>query len=220
MSSFESQRPAASMRFTDGSRQAKFMRHEEKQENLARFCGYYLDRLSVIDAPMPIERSVTLLARSPQSPVARAVLDARTELAGLGISMRVLFAVLEPAEALVSWLDFAEVSAGSALIEIRWARRAALLDAHEQLVLGTGLSWAGDCMRREPEKRDAYEQFDTFDAAAAERATASFGGFWTMSERINARRASRTGVLSPAGAETVQGMLSGNANAPIVATRH
>ena len=109
---------------------------------------------------------------------------------------------------------------GSALIEIRWARRAALLDAHEQLVLGTGLSWAGDCMRREPEKRDAYEQFDTFDAAAAARATGSFSGFWSMSERISVRRASLNGVLSPAASESVQGMLSGSIAAPIVATRH
>jgi hypothetical protein len=221
MSSFESQRTATALSFTDGGRQSRFMRHEEKQENLSRFCGYYLDRLSVRETPTAEERRVTILARAPTSPVARAVLDAQAEIASLGVSLQVLFAKIDPSDCFSAWLDFADAAnASTSAVDIRWARREALIDAHEQLVLGTSLSWAGDCMRREPEKRDAYEQFDTFDTAAATLASGSFTRFWAMSERVYNRRSLPAGLLA---AETPHDVLTGAVLAnsgPVVGTRH
>jgi hypothetical protein len=218
MSSFQTTRPVTAMSFSPGSRQSKFMRHEEKQENLSRFCGYFLDRLSVQETPSAVECRVTLLARSPQSPVARAVLDAQAEFASLNVTMQVMFAKLDPAESLTGWFDFAEQVAGPATVDLRWARRPALIDAHEQLVLGLGLSWAGDCMRREPEKRDAYEQFDTFDCDAAARAQVSFASFWSMSERLSTRRLSMASAIHAE--QSVHDALLGQPQTHFASTRH
>jgi hypothetical protein len=209
--------------FVEGARQAKFVRHEDKHENVARFCGYYLDRLSIVEVPTPRQRSVSLLVRSPLSPAAQAVLAALPEFQALAVSMRIVFAKLEPADAMAPWVEAAVADASNELLQLRWARRAELIDGHEQLVMGTALSWAGDCMRREPEKRDSYEQFDTFDVAAAARAELSFASFWQKSENV-ATHAFRGMVSAPAAATLPSAVINplGTPQTPPVgfSTRH
>jgi len=69
-------------------------------------------------------------------------------------------------------------------IEIRWACNPRLLDAHEELVVGPLTSWTGDCMRRDPNKRDAYESFNSGCAEAAGWARISFDRLWQASEPL------------------------------------
>jgi len=177
------------MSFFDNARQSRFVKHEEKQENVSRFAGYFLDRLSVIEAPTPDQQTITLVARSAASPVARSMLGAIKECRALCVRLQVVFCQLEPAELLADWSDLTlGDSASPAMAELRWARRPGLVDAHEQMVLGLGLSWHGDSMRRDPETRDAFETFETFNTEAARRSSLAFKSIWRMSEKISAVR--------------------------------
>lgn len=185
------------MSFLDNSRQAKFFRHEEKLEHLQRFIGYFLDRTSISDNCDAEARSLTVIARSPASPVAVAVQGAARELKALGIEARVIFARFDPAEQFAAWAELVGELGGDFTIDsLRWARRPALLDAHEQLVLGTAMCWSGDSMRREPDKRDAYEVYDTFEPVAAARARNAFQALWQLSEPVPASRLVRTELAS------------------------
>lgn len=207
------------MSFFENSQQAKFVRHEEKLENLSRFAGFFLDRLSVCEDATPSHRSLSLLARSPLSPAAVALMDSMKELRAQGVSMRICFVHLEPQAPLASWLDLTEQGTLDApSIAVRWARNPALIDAHEQLVLGLNMSWIGDCMRREPERRDAFETFHTFDTEAARQTAAAFESLWTMSSPVPfaLRRATQPVAAPPA--DFAAQAVSGTAPASTITT--
>jgi hypothetical protein len=210
------------MDFLDSARVAKLIRREEKQENLERFIGCYLDRLSVIAAPAPGDSMVTVIARSPSSPVAIALGSAIGELRSLGVVLGVVFAKLEPAEPLSSWIDLAQPASGErGMVSLRWARNPCLLDAHEQMVLGPVMCWSGDCMRRPPEARDAYELFDACNEESARRAALSFRSLWDASEAICLARAPlQSGSMGVAEGAPVAHLPGGLPQTVIFGTRH
>lgn len=175
------------MSFFDNARQSRFVKHEEKQENISRFAGFFLDRLSIQEHATLDQRTITLIARSPASPVARSLFDAVGDCRNLDVCFKLAFSRLDPTELLAGWLDLCQGTDPAAPVaELRLARNAGLLDAHEQMVLGTGLSWHGDCMRRDPESRDAFETFETFNTEAARRTAQAFKRIWRMSEAVAA----------------------------------
>ena len=114
-----------------------------------------------------------LLARSPQSPVAQALRANAQSLAAANVSVRVIFCEIEPAAAEAAGKPFGLSG------ETRIARDSRLLAAHEQLVLAPDRAWIGDCMRREPTKRDTYERFAANAPEAATMATRSFERLWS-----------------------------------------
>lgn len=63
-------------------------------------------------------------------------------------------------------------------LSVRTAENSRLLDAHEQLVLGSASSWTGDCMRRDPRERDAFETFGSNNVELANWAMKSFERIW------------------------------------------
>ena len=73
-------------------------------------------------------------------------------------------------------------------LQIRWARDLRLLEAHEQLVIGSATSWTGDCMRREPMSRDACEIYAPGCTESAQRAALFFERIWQASEPIFERQ--------------------------------
>ncbi|MEZ5775622.1 MAG: hypothetical protein R3D33_13215 [Hyphomicrobiaceae bacterium] len=173
------------MNFLENARQARLVRKEEKEENVTRFLGYYLDRLSVSEAPDPTERIATVIARSPRSPVARSIMALAPELRDQDLLVKVVFAKLDPADALAGFIDLAvPATSEKPLCMLRWARNPALIDAHEQLVLGSAMCWLGDSMRREPENRDAYELFETCNGEIARRTSLSFRALWEASASV------------------------------------
>ncbi len=200
------------MSFFDNARHSKFVKHLEKQENSSRFIGYYLDRLSIAAEPTLPQRTATLIARSAASPMARALLAAITECEQLAVRVEVMFAKAEPAEQMVQWLEVAARNhATDPFLQLRKAGHPALIDAHEQLVLGTTFSWQGDCMRRDPETRDAFETFECFNSEAARRASRTFQALWPKGEKLIA--ASRMpAVLDPS--ELPAGVLNLTPSAP------
>jgi hypothetical protein len=119
-----------------------------------------------------------LIARSLRSPVARAV-GALVETGRLDLRIHAIFSSLD---------GEAESEAGSGVAawahSVRLARNPRLLDAHELLVLGPATSWFGDSMRREPDKRDAWERFASDCEETARHAQRSFERMWQASEPV------------------------------------
>ena len=208
------------MSFFDNARHSKFIKYAEKQENASRFIGFFFDRLSVAKEPTPAQSTISLIARSPASPVARAVLAAASECQAPGVRFEVLFCRAEPAEQMSQWLELvARGAASNTVLQLRRACHPAIADAHEQMVLGTNFSWLGDSMRRDPETRDAFETFECFNPPIAQRIDRTFQVLWPKGEKLTAvhrvMAASGTELL-PAG---VLNVLPGT-QGPSASTRH
>lgn len=115
-----------------------------------------------------------LVARSSDSPAARALFAVAADAAAMGIEVRTLFVQHSSAAA-------KSIAAGQAAAGGQWRAIAdpRLLDAHEQLVLGEAKAWIGDCMRRDPSRRDSYETYCNSSNAAVLWAARSFERMWT-----------------------------------------
>ena len=213
------------MSFFENARQSRFVKHEEKQENISRFAGFFLDRLSVVELPTLEQRTVTLLVRSAASPAARSLLAVVRQSHAFSVRLQVVFCQLDPAELLADWSDLSLADGNTpAVAELRWARRTGLSDAHEQMVLGLGQSWQGDCMRRDPETRDAFETYETINNDAARRSAAAFNSIWSKCDPIAALRPLRSSKLAgllphDVLTQAAQGALAGATGASI-STRH
>ena len=158
---------------------ARVVKHEDKMETLRTFILAAL--LSPQTGVVSGDTSgvVTLVARSAESPVAKALVSLGAELASRNMTVRAIFCQLEPEKTAAGWsiagpdIAFAR--------DLRWAGNPRLADAHEQLVLGSTISWTGDCMRRDPARRDSYENFGTADANTANTLRVSFERLWAAS---------------------------------------
>ncbi len=144
---------------------------EEKEAALQRFVQ------SSLDAACEAQIAVTVVARNLESPVARAVARTMSDVAGSRIVLRAILLDIEPSTTL-SGASLADVE-GANLRSLRDSRFNA---AHEQLVCGPARVWIGDCMRREPVKRDAFELFHDDNAGAAHHAQSSFERLWAKAK--------------------------------------
>ena len=116
-----------------------------------------------------------LVLRSAESPVARALAGLASELSAAGIGLRVVLAQVS-----TDTIDADIQRIASFADGVRVVRDIRLLDAHEQLVLAPTTAWIGDCMRREPSKRDAYECYAENRADVAGWAATSFERMWLI----------------------------------------
>ena len=148
------------------------VKHEDKMETLRSFI------LAALLAPRS-GNVVSVVARSAESPVARALVAVGSELASRGMTVRAIFSQLEPEKTPIGW----SVSGPEIQFQrdLRWAKNPRLADAHEQLVLADSVCWTGDCMRRDPSRRDAYEQFVTADVRTSRTLQISFERLWEAS---------------------------------------
>lgn len=150
------------MRFSPNAR-PNVMAREEKEARIKAFIANHMDahRASGVGAGITAYR---LLALSAESPVACAVRDLMPDLSAAGIQVE---ALLLRRSGTVK-LDSADC---------RFVTDLRLLDAHEQLVLDRATAWIGDCMRRDPLKRDAYELYSDSPVTAG-HAARSFAQIW------------------------------------------
>lgn len=151
------------MRFSSNARPNVIAR-EEKEARLKAFVAKHVEahRASGIAAGVTTYR---LLALSAESPVAHALAELASDLAAAGIKVEALLAQ--------------RASTGlPESFDCRVARDVRLLDAHEQLVLDRATVWIGDCMRRDPLKRDAYEHYSDSPVTAG-YAARSFAQIWS-----------------------------------------
>jgi hypothetical protein len=143
----------------------------EKVSKLSAFIGEDLDARSAHG--MQVSGGCYLLvARSPDSPVAQALRTHTARLSAMGIRVRAIFSEVDMSNPSQLLAPFSMPS------ECRLTRDPRLLAAHEQLSLTPTCTWVGDCMRREPGKRDALERYAPNCAQTAAHAARSFESLW------------------------------------------
>jgi hypothetical protein len=196
---------------------------EEKETKLKDFIMQFVARRGVDEQGRAARLTCLLVARSADSPVAKAVFALGSEIGGVNFTLRAIFATLGTAET----ARIAQACRDSDLdLQIRWARDIRLMDAHEQLILPPDTRWVGDCMRRDPAKRDVYEHFAIACRETAQLASICFERLWVASEPVIERRPP---ALLPSGTEQSAevnaralgaGQASGQPSEGPAATRH
>ena len=152
---------------------------EEREAKLREFVATALVVRRASGDSVPA--NITLLARAPDSPVARVIASMAAELAAANIS---LTAVLLDLDA------FTEEPGRPSILDMSNADVRVLADprftsAHEQMVLSANIMWLGDCMRRDPAKRDAFELFHHDNLEATSHAAISFNRLWATAQAVN-----------------------------------
>lgn len=149
----------------------------EKIAKLSAFIGDDLDARAAHGLHIP-GGCYLLIARSPESPVAQALRGHAARMTSMGIRLRAIFSEVDQANPINLIAPFATPS------ECRLARDPRLLAAHEQLSLNPKMTWVGDCMRREPGKRDALECYAPNCAQTGVYASRSFESLWKVTAAL------------------------------------
>ncbi len=127
------------------------------------------------------DNGLTLFVRSPDSPVARALAAACAEGSTQAARIRVLICDTNSDDpAAPSLFDIAG-------IECRVLADPSFGPAHEQLAIGHTHVWIGDCLRRDPTKRDAFELYHPNDPVIGVFAMASFEKLWVRGRPLPLR---------------------------------
>ena len=146
----------------------------------------YLRQLRAAPSEQAGDYVVTLIARSPASPAAGALALKADELAADQVGAHLIFGKPAPSDALEDVLGALKpaLRGESVPSRVRWARNPALLDAHEQLTLGSAICWSGDAMRRAPQRPQALEIFDESAPDTVRRALLAFSALWAASKPL------------------------------------
>jgi len=195
-----------------------FETREERENSLRDFVRASLDETvnGRVDA-------IVLLARSPSSPVVAALLAVSAELAERRVGVAIVLAGGTAAAENETWnLTFS----ADLVHEIRLTSNPRVLDGHEQLIVGDRSVWYGDCMRRDPSKRDAFSLTLENNPEVARAGRFAFRALWQRAQSIYRNTAlssvvvassdaagSSTVAVVPAGPmETLGGLGGGNAS--------
>jgi hypothetical protein len=136
---------------------------DDKTQSLSRFVATHLSDGA----------EITVIARSVESPIVKAIDASRAEIAAAGVSIRAIFLQSN----IGNWGE----GDGTSSRDVRLALNPRLLEAHEQVVISPTAVWIGDCMRRDPVKRDAFSQEKVGCAVTAKFAVLSFEKLWAIS---------------------------------------
>ena len=194
------------------------IKKQDKEPRVTAFVKDHLSRRRKAGDNEPAE--YLLIARSPLSPVCRALANLASILEKHNISVRAVFTTIEDDAELPEAANFSKHFEPAVA---RLVDDARLFEAHEQLVLDTETCWIGDCMRREPSKRDAYECYATTAEEIASAATKAFSSFWRQGRP--ASRATRLAAPVVVGSGTRTDLPSStlpsdDLTPPTAATRH
>ena len=151
------------------------VKRENKEAKLKTFIANHLSATVASTSCEPW----LLIARSVESPVVLALAAMEPELQAAGIKVLALLTQMSPAVA-----DSAAPSDLKIPGEFRIISDVRLLDAHEQLRLDATTSWIGDCMRREPAKRDAYECHAADCTETADWSRKAFDRMWAKGKSV------------------------------------
>lgn len=148
------------------------IKKEEKEGKLKRFILGHLARAELAAQGQINEHSYLLIARSFHSPVVRALTSAIAEAANRAVRIKAVV-LLSGHDTGSGWpIELAPNA------ELRILSDMRLLECHEQLWLDGATAWIGDCMRREPDKRDAYECYADGCTETARSVELSFRRLW------------------------------------------
>ncbi len=150
----------------------------------ARLKDFICEALTACREASAHDDSITLFVRNPDSPVARALHAALSEGCAEAARIRILICDTNADEpSAPSLLDNTDA-------DCRVLADASFGPAHEQLAIGHTHVWIGDCLRRDPTKRDAFELYHPNDPAIGVFATASFEKLWPRGRPLKMPRLS------------------------------
>ena len=185
------------------------VKREEKESKLKAFV---LSEIAAGRANIQDEWNVVALSMS--SPVVAALRDVISEFDES--SLLTIRIVLASKAGQKDFLGFEDVTR----LGVRYTDNRQFLDAHEQLVLGVSSSWTGDCMRRDPRKRDAFECHAADNCEAARWATRSFERIWASARPLAVGAEGRI-IAAPASIEdVVAGESTGDSELVAATSRH
>ncbi len=167
------------------------LQHQNSADSLSqnRHESYFKQYFQWLDEEQPADltaRQVTIIARSPSSPVMQALTSAADDLSNRSISIQVVFSDVDPEKALRdAWSVLSELSKNSEHGDlVRWANAPGVLEAHEQMILGQNMCWLGDAMRREPGRRDGFDLFETDAPRTCRIGIQSFAAMWKFAKPV------------------------------------
>ncbi len=176
------------MRFETGKNSESFASNEaaEVQRRHESYITTYFQWLGSQSSPSREARQITVIARSPASPVITAMQAHGEELCSRQITLRVMFSDVDPEPALRSaWKIISALSRDDEHGDlVRWNCAANILEAHEQMILGGHMCWTGDAMRRIPGKRDAFDLFETDAPDIRRLGVQSFHAMWRLAQPV------------------------------------
>lgn len=185
---------------------------EKSKARHSAFLREYAKRLSDAHADDAAERDVTIIARSPQSPVIAAVTERAKDLSRHGVRVQIIFSELGTDGSVAQMVQKLSglLSLTGVQDSLRWARKRCLKDAHEQIILGTSMCWSGDCMRREPGKVDSLDLFDNDAEKTARFGRIAFDSIWAISTPLPNAQLYPNAPHKPSGSygEALDGRLS------------
>jgi hypothetical protein len=150
------------------------VKREAKEDKLKEFISAHLATMTASEPTTWL-----LIARSSHSPVIKALNALAPEITTAGVNVRAILALLDQGA-----VDAQTETMMLCATECRIIGSPRLIEAHEQLVLGATTCWIGDSMRREPEKRDAYECYAVDHALTAKWSTTAFDRLWAAAAVI------------------------------------
>lgn len=182
-----------------------FETQEERESTIEAFIRDALDA-----GAAGREDTIALLARSPTSPVVTALLALSDELAERRFGAAIVLAGGATATEDETWsLSFS----ARFIHEIRLTSNPRVLDGHEQLIVGDRSVWYGDCMRRDPLKRDAFTAFHPDDPAIARTCRFTFRELWRGAQSIY-RNAALSSLVVTSSVDEAVGTLAAVTAAP------
>ncbi len=154
-------------------------------ERLAMRIGDCLQRLETKGASLK-DRSLTLIARSPSSEIARALALQAEHLQKKEFSARMIFARLAPIELAAEMASAFNLAGGSdsKASSVRIIKSPALLNAHEQLVIGEHSCWTGDMLRRVEGNRYGLDIWEDGSTGATKLAQFAFNAIWPSAKSV------------------------------------
>lgn len=176
------------MRFNTQKQPESFTSNEDVVAR-QRHESYLANYFQWLDTESPRDREarqVTVLSRSPLSPVITAMQALGEELRSRQITLRVVFSDVDPEPALrCAWKTISALSQDCEHGDlIRWNSASSILEAHEQMILGQRMCWTGDAMRRRPGKRDGFDLFETDDPNICRLGVHSFCAMWRLAQPV------------------------------------
>ncbi len=154
----------------------RVVKKADKESMLHAFVAEYLEGLDAADGIATNDRQITCIFRSVNSPVTKVLSALKMEMAAANVSIQAIVAQMDAEEGEADSFDFVDA--------LRWAQNPRLIDAHEQLTLGSRSAWVGDSMRRDPELRDAYERYEADCIVTSDQARQAFARIWVVSEPV------------------------------------
>jgi hypothetical protein len=157
--------------------------HHQAPEKFSEILLKYMESLDARGDFEPRARLITLIVRAPSSAVVKAIAGHARFLAGRRVTARLLLARFTPAPLMKELLATLDELGGDepAHDRIRWLKHPRLLDAHEQLVMGTEFCWTGDSLRRSEDRRNTLDIFSIGEPYPARLGAQSFAALWKAS---------------------------------------